>query len=345
MLIDEPAARDREYVLIEPDGDAASELHEAKYRVIHGDPESTAVLENARISSASAVVADADDDTNASIALAARDADSDVRVISLIEDATVARYQRLAGVETVLSPRQLLGQRLASEATAPTMTTVEERGSLGDDLELAELFIEAESDLSRETFGEARVRERFGVDVIGMGIDDAFVTSIGSNDTLAEETRLLVVGKPDRLDALRDAATTGGGFPPRRVVLAGYGDTGQAADEALADTRLNRTVVDIEEKDGVDVVGDASDPAVLTEAGINEASALLLTVRDDTTAVFATLIARDLDPDLQIFVRANDEADVQKSYLAGADYVQSLPTGERSHAGFDGARGRNPSHV
>lgn len=52
----------------------------------------------------------------------------------------------------------------------------------------------------------------------------------------------------------------------------------------------------------------------------------MLTVADDTTAIFTTLIARELNPDLNIVVRANEEADVQKLYRAGADYVQSLAT-------------------
>ncbi|WP_227355903.1 potassium channel family protein [Haladaptatus salinisoli] len=111
-----------------------------------------------------------------------------------------------------------------------------------------------------------------------------------------------------------------------QIILVGYGDTGQAAYEALADTNSKVTVLDIEEKDRVDVVGDARDPDVLVDAGIEEASVLLLTVEDDKTAIFATLIARDLNPDLQIVVRANEEEDVQKLYRAGADYVQSLAT-------------------
>jgi Trk K+ transport system NAD-binding subunit len=85
-------------------------------------------------------------------------------------------------------------------------------------------------------------------------------------------------------------------------------------------------VIDLEPGDDVDVTGDVRDPAVLAEAGIEDASTLLLTVADDTTAIFTTLIARELNPDIRIVVRANDDDDVQKLYRAGADYVQSLAT-------------------
>jgi Trk K+ transport system NAD-binding subunit len=82
----------------------------------------------------------------------------------------------------------------------------------------------------------------------------------------------------------------------------------------------------VDDDDVIDVVGDARDPAVLEAADISEASVLVLTIGDDTTAIFTTLIARELNPDLNIVVRANDDANVEKLYRAGADYVQSLAT-------------------
>lgn len=82
-------------------------------------------------------------------------------------------------------------------------------------------------------------------------------------------------------------------------------------------------MLDVESKEGVDVVGDARDPGVLEQAGIEDASALLLTVGDDTTAVLATLIASERHPDTRILVRANEEANVAKLSRAGADYQET----------------------
>jgi Trk K+ transport system NAD-binding subunit len=86
------------------------------------------------------------------------------------------------------------------------------------------------------------------------------------------------------------------------------------------------TVLDSDEQSGVDVVGDARAPDVLHDAGLDEAAALLLMVGDDTAATLSTLIARELNPEIRIIVRANHEANVNKLYRAGADYVQSLVT-------------------
>jgi Trk K+ transport system NAD-binding subunit len=49
-------------------------------------------------------------------------------------------------------------------------------------------------------------------------------------------------------------------------------------------------------------------------------------VDDDTVATFAVLIARELNPDLQILVRAQDPGAVGNLYRAGSDFVEALPT-------------------
>ena len=326
-FITELDARDREYVLVEADADTARELHEDDYQVIHGDPESTQTLENAQVQSAVAVVADVADDTNASIALAARDAAPEVRIITLVQDTDLAQYHRVAGAESVLSPRQLLGESLAEEVPTTVRTNLDAGVAIDEDFEVVELTVAADSDLADQTFAEARLRERFGVNVIGVWFDGQFETPIEPGDVLEDGTRLLVAGEYSQVEELREATTSAvRRFSSQDIVLAGYGDSGKAAYEALARTSSRLTVLDIEAAKNVDVIGDARDPDVLREAGIEDASALVLTVADDTTAIFTTLIARELNPDLQIVVRANEEEDVQKLYRAGADYVQSLAT-------------------
>ncbi|SDZ92184.1 Trk K+ transport system, NAD-binding component [Haloplanus vescus] len=326
-FVGELDAREREYVLLEADDERAGELHEEGYRVVHGDPESTDDLRAAGLESAIAVVADADDDTNASIALAARDADPDVRIITLVEDASLARYHRAAGATDVLSPRHLLGESLAKQVPTTVTTDVDAGVEVGDHFELVELTVASDSDLHGQTFGEADLHERFGVNVIGAWVDGDFRTPIADDDELAGRTRLLVAGESAQVETLKQAtASTVRRFGPQRVVVAGYGDSGQAAADALSSTGTELTVLDQTAGDAVDVVGDARDPETLEEAGVPSASGLIVAVGDDTTAIFATLIARELNPNLYVAVRANEEADVQKLYRAGGDYVQSLAT-------------------
>jgi Trk K+ transport system NAD-binding subunit len=327
VLIAELAARDRSYVLVEPDRDRALELHEDGYTVIAGDPESTAVLERARLASARAVVTDVADDINASIALSATETAPDVRVVSLVEDAPLGRYHRIAGVDTVHSPRQLLGERLAREVPTAVSTDVDEGLEIGESLALVELSVEEGSDLHGRRIAETELGERFGVTVVGAWFDRNFETRLDPATTLTADSRLLVAGDPARLDDLREATSaTVSEFGPETVIVAGYGETGRAVEDALSDTGADLTVLDLEDGPGVDVVGDARDPDALEAADIGSASVLVLTVGDDTTAVFATLIARDLNPALDVLVRATTGDDEDKLYRAGADYVESLST-------------------
>ena len=326
-FIDELRAREEDYVLLEADESAAGALHEEGYSVIRGNPESVEALERARVGAARALVADVADDINASIALTAREARGDLPVVTLVEDASLARYHRMAGADVVLSPRQLLGENLAGQIPTAVTAAAGEGVPLGEDFELAEMALGEGSELYGHSLRDARVQDRYGVNVIGAWVQGDFETPADPTLTLGRGIRLLVAGQPEQLDRLREAtASTIRRLSPQKTILAGFGDSGRAAYGALRETSAELTVVDIDDHEGVDVVGDACDPEVLREAGVEDAAAALFAIEDDTLAIFATLVARDLNPDLRIVVRANEEEDVPKLYRAGADYVQSLAT-------------------
>ncbi|MDZ7731640.1 MAG: NAD-binding protein [Natrialbaceae archaeon] len=326
-FISELDTRGQPYVLIEPDPDQAQELDEKGYQVIYGDPESTETLTAAHVGTARALVADAADDTNASIVLAALDVRSDLRVVTLVEDADLARYHEAAGATAVLSPRQLLGESLASEVPTAISTAIDDEITIGEDFELLELAVAEGSELCYQRFEDASIRDRYGVNVIGGWFEGEFHTPVPPDAELEAGSRLLVVGQTEELEEIREATSaTVRRYSARDIILAGYGDSGEAAYGVLEGTSSTLTVLDSSDIEGVDVVGDARDPEVLDSVGIADASTLLITVGDDTTAIFTTLIARDRNPDLQIIVRANEDENVQKLYRAGADYVQSLAT-------------------
>ncbi|ERH08531.1 MAG: K+ transport system, NAD-binding component [halophilic archaeon J07HX64] len=78
--------------------------------------------------------------------------------------------------------------------------------------------------------------------------------------------------------------------------------------------------------EGVDVVGDATQTETLAAAGIDDAQTVILALPDDTTTEFATLVIRDTAPDTEILARIQNDANISKTYRAGADYVLSLST-------------------
>ena len=138
---------------------------------------------------------------------------------------------------------------------------------------------------------------------------------------------LVVAGSSAQLSRLKELTLSDTHrYRDGSVLVAGYGVAGTAVVDALNSQDTTHTVLDIEEKTGVDVVGNATDPETLRKAGVTDARTAILTLADDTVTIYATLIIRELNPDIEIIVRANETENVRKLYRAGADYVLALST-------------------
>jgi voltage-gated potassium channel len=117
----------------------------------------------------------------------------------------------------------------------------------------------------------------------------------------------------------------------RHHILCGYGRVGSTVARELAHAGERFVVVDINpaslavaKRDGHLVVeGDATNDAVLNEAGIDRARGLITTIDSDANNVYVTLSARALNPKLFIVARANEVGSEAKLMQAGADRVVS----------------------
>jgi Trk K+ transport system NAD-binding subunit len=326
-LIDELDLWDVDHVIIEPDRERATELYEDGHRVIHADPTSLGGLEGAELDAAQAIVADVSDQVDASIVLAAQEVAEDIPIISVVEEPDRANYHRLAGADHVLSPRPLLGKSLASKVTTSVTADLGEVIEIGDDFDVAELPIHRGSRLVGTTLAESGIREQSGVNVIGAWFRGEFETPPSPDATLSNGTVLLVTGREDQLEELKQLTLSDvRRFSRGETVVIGHGEVGSEISAALDDAGLPYTVVDRTEMDGVDVVGDATEPETLRDAGIDDARTVILAMPDDTTTEFATLVIRDVSPETEIIARVEETESVQKMYRAGADYVLSLAT-------------------
>jgi voltage-gated potassium channel len=110
------------------------------------------------------------------------------------------------------------------------------------------------------------------------------------------------------------------------VVVCGWGRVGKAIARQVAMAGKPVVVVDhdADRLEGIDhlyVVGDATDDAVLLEAGLERATALIAAIDTDAENLYVTLSGRSLRSDLFIIARARDDASDQKLRRAGADRV------------------------
>jgi Trk K+ transport system NAD-binding subunit len=328
-LISELTDQDIDYVIVEPDRETAITLYERGTVVIEGDPESTETLQNARVDTATALVADASDEVNVSIILAAQEAADDIHTISVVDNPSLADYHEFAGADRVLSPNRLLGQRLAGEITSTLSLDLGDIIELDEDFRIVEVPIQSQSTLVGQTRPDRPRGEQTGAALVGAWFGSEFTSPIPSDAVLNEETTLLAVGREPQLEQLKqltESSTHRSAHKYSRVVVAGLGEVGSAVTDTLSDAEIPWTGLDIVDKSGVDIICDATNPDALLEADIDTAHTVVLALPDDTEAVFATLLIRELNPAVEIIARANNPESVPKLYRAGADSVLTLAT-------------------
>jgi Trk K+ transport system NAD-binding subunit len=323
-LIDDLESENVEYVIVEPDRERATDLFDDGHQVVHGSPESAEDLEAVHVSNARWVVVEAGDEVNASIVLTVKSVAPDVPVASVTERVEREEYHRLAGADEVFSPRELVGERLAEKASTTVTADLDEAVAIGEGFELAELAVHSGSELVGKRLQDTDIRERTGANVIGAWIDGEFCVP-PFEKPIDAHTVLLVAGDEGQCEALNDLTLSAHRRHGRgSATVAGHGETGQAVVDVLAERGIDHSVIDIEDHAAVDVVGDATDPESLRAAGIDDARSVVLALGNDADTVFATLVARELAPDVEIIARANDRESVRKIYRAGADYVLAL---------------------
>ncbi len=114
-------------------------------------------------------------------------------------------------------------------------------------------------------------------------------------------------------------------------ILCGYGRVGRKIAEEFADDGVAFVVIDQEESEVEQCLGDgyltlrgnASDNAVLVAAGVARAKGLVAALNSDADNLFVTFSARKINPGLRIVARANSEESAVKLKQAGADRALS----------------------
>lgn len=265
-LITELKARGQPYVVVEPDRETVESLEADDVPAVIGDPEEADTLEAVSAADADALIAAADDETNASIILAAQYVAPETRVLSLVEDEANADYHRYAGADEVVQPRSVLGDSLAGKASTAISSELSGAVEIADDFEIAELLVQHGSPLEGRTIGNCGVDDFLGLQIVGAWFRGEFVSAPDPERSIDRHTVLLIAGPDSGVETMKERSI--GANQPRSggITIAGYDVVGSSVAEAITAAGLSVTIIDIEEKPGVDVVGDVTDPVTLEEA-------------------------------------------------------------------------------
>jgi Trk K+ transport system NAD-binding subunit len=246
---------------------------------------------------------------------------ADLRAIALTDSPKRNRPLEEVGVETAFSPHALIGRRLAHKAAASI--TVPEGTRVGDDVEVQELLVRRGSPLHGVEIRDTRLFEHPRLTIVAGWFDGELRLPPEPTDRLTPNSVLVVVGPADAIADVRERLSGVRSTREHSDVVVGAGHGGRAAVDALPDD-VSVTTVAIEDREDVDVVVDVGDPETLVAAGIEEASALVVTIDDDATALLATALARSLADEIEVLVRVTAAEKVRIAFEAGADYALSV---------------------
>lgn len=325
VLLEELRELGIDYVLIASDQENAKDLSDEGYSTIHGSPQDGAAFERASVDTARAVITDAGD-ANVNTILTVRSVREDIDVIALTDDSDMEDVLLDSGADTVLSPHGVLGHRLAEKAIESFTAEIRDTIELGGKLEVSEVPVSHGSQLVGTRIRDSHIRERTGANIIGAWIDGELQLPPDPDAVIRNNTVLLVSGRPENLQKLSEFTRPGRMFRHHdRIILAGLGEVGQAADAAITETGIETITIDVADREGVDIVADASGRKTLERARIDDADAIVIGLPDDSNSLLTTVLARSMNPDIEILVRVSDTDATKKAFSAGADYVLSVP--------------------
>jgi CPA2 family monovalent cation:H+ antiporter-2 len=114
--------------------------------------------------------------------------------------------------------------------------------------------------------------------------------------------------------------------PPPEVIIVGFGLPGRFVAEILDARKLPYCVIELNPTNAASIAacrkhvvcGDARDPALLRQAGIESARFLAVTLPDERVVIEVLQIARSINPSIRMMARCNYTSSGLKAEKAGA---------------------------
>lgn len=313
-----------EYVLVIDDLARASQLFNAGYKVVVGEPDDPEIYHRVRVTQAAMVVATNDDLLNTSIAFTIRGISAAIPIVVSIDNENSLDILNFPGNTHVFHFTKMLGQALATRTSG-----------LGRAFNIINRFEElliadiaaSQTSLDGKTLRDLGMRKKIGATVIGFWEKGRLV--LPRPDTvITKRTLLILAGTQQQLENFERCyalpETNQSALVP--VVILGGGRVGMSIASTLKEHGMRVCIVEkrpVPQDNSDFVQGDAADIKVLEKAGVMEARTVIITTHNDSMNIYLSFYCRQLRPDIQIISRANNQRSVAKLHMAGADLVLS----------------------
>lgn len=310
------------YAVIVPHAEDALALHDRGVAVMVGDLDDPDTYRAARAEHAAVVAATASDVVNTNTTFTVREVSTTVPIMATVSSPASIDILELAGADVVLQLGEMLGQAMAERALAPIGRSHPVGRYAG--LLIAEVAA-AGTPLAGRTLAELQLRSRLGLGIIGIWERGRFEVATAQT-TVSPTSVVLLAGTAEQLAAF-DAEIATAASDDRGFVIIGGGRVGRAAGHAFDAAGRSFRIIEQQASrirdPAVYVEGDAADLAVLEAAGIDGASAVVITTHDDDVNIYLAMYCRRLRPQLRVISRANVDRNVSTLYRAGSDAVLS----------------------
>jgi voltage-gated potassium channel len=311
------------FLIIERSEEIARSIYR-RYPTLWGDPSDHEVLKKANISSARLFITNETDELDAEVILSLRFI-SDIKIIELVTDLNSVKFLCYAGASRTISPKTLVGTRIAQIALPPKKNELPEAIPLFGKLMLVSFPIYPGSELIKQSMTINDIKKP-GLNIIGIWQKGVLLPDPGPEVTVQSNSVFVAVSDLGQLSRLRDLTSVVRKEWP--LIILGYGDVGRTVAKVLHNSGIEPVIVDrrnLGEISFVNVTGEATSEAVLIEAGIKNAAGVLILLNNDSEVIYCTLLAKNLNPNAFVIARANRIGAAENIYKAGADHVASVP--------------------
>ena len=308
--------------MILPELEEVAQLVEQGIFAIYGELNDPDTFRRAGVERASLVATTRPDIVNTSVTFTVRGITEKTRVIVTAREAASVEILKLAGCSRVLDLSRLMAEALARRAIGGSQFT-HVVGQI-DDLLIAEVLA------SRTTLvGKPYLQAQQQTSISIVGFWDRGDFELGQQESTIEANSVLVMAGSRQqfkeFDAHFQAESNAAEDSP--VIIIGGGRVGRATAALLDRRGIDYFVVEqladrIPDKEHY-ILGSGADRSVLQRAGIDTASTVIITTRDDETNIYLTIFCRLLRPDVQIISRSTRDSNVAALHRAGSDIVMS----------------------
>lgn len=197
-LVNELEDQNMSFIVVDDDEGQIRSLLNDGIKCIFGDPGKEDVLEAAGICRARLLIANQNDEKNASIILTAKEF-CNTELLAIVDDKSNSDYLKYAGANRVISPKSLLGSFIGRKAVAPLSDRIVNSTSFMDDLEITEFPIYPGSSLLNKSLKESRIMDLTGANIVGIWKGGELSLNPRSHDIIKRNSILLVVGNKGQL--------------------------------------------------------------------------------------------------------------------------------------------------